>query len=75
MEIPELSRQYIKCRLSSIIVDGKLEKKCTNGQRSFYIKKLENSLPHKTDTSLLAQKSPSPIIFKTPSQFTFTETE
>ena len=27
LENPELSKQYIKGRLSSIIVDGKLEKK------------------------------------------------
>ena len=45
-----------------MIVDGKLEKKCTNGQTSFYIKKLEHELSRKTDTSILAQKSPSPII-------------
>ena len=51
-----------------MIVDEKLEKKCTNGQTSFYIKKLQ------TDTSELAQKSP-PVICRTPSELTFTETE
>ena len=58
-----------------MIVDEKLEKKCSNGQTSFYIKKLENELSRTTDSSLLAQKSPSPIICRTPSQLTFTETE
>ena len=43
LENPELSKQHIS-RLPSLIVDGKLEKKCTNGQTSFYIKKLENEL-------------------------------
>ena len=57
-----------------MIVDGKFEKKCTNGETSFYIKKLENE-PHKTDTSILAHKSLSPIICRTPSQLTFPETE
>ena len=32
LENPDLSKQYIDSRLSSMIVDGKLEKKCTNGQ-------------------------------------------
>ena len=55
-------------------VDGKLEKKCTNGQTSFYIKKLENETEsRKTNTSILPQKCPSPIICRT--QLTFTETE
>ena len=59
-----------------MIVDGKLEKKCTNGQTSFYIKKLENELSCKTDTSVLPQKSPSPIICRTPSQLlAFTKIE
>ena len=58
-----------------MIVDGKLEKKYTNGQTCFYIKKLENELSRKTDTSVLVQKSPPPIICRTPSQLTFTETE
>ena len=58
-----------------MIVDGKLEKKCTNGQTSFCIKKLENELSRKTDTSILAQKSSSPIICRKPSQLTYTETE
>ena len=58
-----------------MIVHEKLEKKCSNGQTSFYIKKLENELSRTTDSSLLAQKSPSPIICRTPSQLTFTETE
>ena len=58
-----------------MIADGKLEKKCTNGQTSFFIKKLENELSRKTDTSILAQKSSSPIICRTPSQLTFSETE
>ena len=58
-----------------MIVVGKLEKKCTNGQTSFYIKKLENELSRKTDASILTQKSPSPVICKTPSQLTFSETE
>ena len=59
-----------------MIVDGKLEKTCTNGQTSFYIKKLENETEsRKTNTSILPQKSPSPIICRTPSQLTFTETE
>ena len=35
-----------------------------DGQTSFYIKKLENELSHKTDASILTQKSPSPIIVK-----------
>ena len=74
LENPTLSKQYKKCRLSSMIVDGKLEKKGTNGQTSFYIKKLESELSQKTDTSILAQKSPSPIIYRPPSQFTFTDT-
>ena len=42
LENSELSKQYIESRLSSMIVDGKLEKKSTNGQTSFHIKKLEN---------------------------------
>ena len=71
----ELSKQYMESRLSSMIVDGNLEKKCTNGQTSFYIKKLENELSLKTDTFILAHKSPSPIICRTPSQLTFPETE
>ena len=58
-----------------MIVDEKLEKKCSNGQTSFYIKKLENELSRTTNSSLLAQKSPSPITCRTPSQLTFTETE
>ena len=62
LENPELSKQYIESKLSSMIVDGKLEKKCTNGPISFYIKKLENELSRKTDTSILAQKSPSPNV-------------
>ena len=37
LENPNLSKQYKKCRLSSMIVDGKLENKGTNGQTSFYI--------------------------------------
>ena len=48
-----------------MIVDGKLEKKCTNGQTSFYIKKLENELSRKTHASILTQTSPSPIICNT----------
>ena len=52
-----------------------VEKKCTNGQTSYYIKKLENELPRITDTYILAQKSPSPVICRTPSQFPFTKTE
>ena len=67
LENPDLSKQYIESRLSSMIVDGKLEKKCTNGQTSFYIKKLENELSRKTDASILTQKSPSAIICRTPS--------
>ena len=47
---------------------GNQKKKCTDGQ-TFYIKKLEN------DASILTQKSPSPIICKTPPQLTFSETE
>ena len=58
-----------------MIVDGKLEKKCTNGETSFYKKKLENELSRKTDTSILAHKSPYPIICRIPSQLTFPETE
>ena len=69
-----LNKQYMESRLSSMIVDGKLEKKCTNGQTSFYIKKLENELSRKTDTSILAEKSPSPIICRTPLQLTFNNT-
>ena len=68
LENPDLNKQYIENRLSSMIVDGKLEKKCTNGQTSFYIKKLENELSRKTDESILTQKSPSPIKCRTPSQ-------
>ena len=29
---PELSKQYIESRLSSMIVDGKLKKKCANSK-------------------------------------------
>ena len=47
---------------------GNQKKKCTDGQ-TFYIKKLEN------DASILTQKSPSPIICKTPPQLTFSDTE
>ena len=65
-ENPDLSKPYIESRPSSMIVDGKLEKKCTKRQRSFYIKKLENELSRKTDTSILAQISPSSIICTTP---------
>ena len=54
---------------------GNQKKKCTDGQTSFYIKTLENELSRKTDASILTQKSPSPIICKTPSQLTFSETE
>ena len=61
LENPELSKQCIESRISSMIVDRKLEQVCTNGQTSLYIKKLENGLSRKTDTSLLAQKSPSPV--------------
>ena len=75
LQNPDLSKQYIERRLSSMIVEGKLEKKCTNGQTSFYIKKLENELSRKTDESILTQKSPSPIICRTPSRLTFSETE
>ena len=75
LENPDLSKQYIESRLSSMIVDGKLEKKCTNGQTSFYIKKSENELSRKTDASILTQKSPSPMKCRTPSQLTFSETE
>ena len=51
-----------------MIKDGKSEKKFTNGQTSFCIKKLENELYwHK--------KSPSPITCRTSSRFTFSETE
>ena len=75
LENPDLNKQYMESRLSSMIVDGKLEKKCTNGQTSFYIKKLENELSRKTDASILTQKSPSPIICKTPPQLTFSDTE
>ena len=60
-----LNKQYMESRLSSMIVDGKLEKKCTNGQTSFYIKKLENELSRKTHASILTQTSPSPIICNT----------
>ena len=45
-----------------MIVDGKLEKNCTNGQTSSHVKKLENDLSRKTDTSILAHKSSSQII-------------
>ena len=75
LENSELSKQYIDSRLSPMIVDGKLEKKCTNGQTSFYMEKLEDELSRKTDTSILAHKSLSPIICRTPSQLTFPETE
>ena len=75
MENPELSKQYIESRLSSTIVNGKLENKCINGQTSFYIKKLENEESRKTDTSIVAQKSPSAIKCRKPSQLTFTKTE
>ena len=75
LENPDLNKQYMESRLSSMIVDGKLEKKCTNGQTSFYIKKLENELSRKNDASILTQESPSPILCKTPPQLTFSETE
>ena len=75
LENPELNKQYIEITLSSLIIEGKLEKKCTNWQKSFYIKKLEIELSRRSDTSISAQKSPSPIICRTPSQLTFTETE
>ena len=75
LENPDLNKQYMESRLSSMIVDGKLEKKCTNGQTSFYIKKLENELSCKTDASILTQKSPSAIICRTPSHLTFGENE
>ena len=39
-----------------IMVDGKLEKNCTNGKTFFYIKKLEKELSRKL-THLLAQIS------------------
>ena len=65
LENPDLNKQYMENRLSSMIVDGKLEKKCTNGQTSFYIKKLENELSRKTHASILTQTSPSPIICNT----------
>ena len=74
LETPELSKQYIESRLLTMLVDGKLKKKYTNRQTSSCIKKLENELSRKTDTSILAQKSPS-IICRTPSQLTFIETE
>ena len=51
-ENPVLSKQYIERRLSSMIIDWKLEKKCINGQTSFYIKKLENELSCNTDTKV-----------------------
>ena len=61
LENSELSKQYIESSLSSMIADRKLEKRCTNGKHfSNYTKELEKS--HKTDTSILTQKSPSPII-------------
>ena len=75
LENLELSKPCIENRLSSMIVDGKLEKKCTNGQTSFYIKKLINELSRKTDTSIFAQKCSSPITCRAPSQLTFSETE
>ena len=75
LENPDLNKQYMESRLSSMIVDGKLEKKCANGQTSFYIKKLENELSRKTDASILTQESPSPILCKTPPQLTLSETE
>ena len=71
---PDINKQYMESRLSPMTVDGKLEKKCTNGQTSFYIKKLENELSRKTDPSILAQEPPSPILCKTPPQLTFSET-
>ena len=52
MENPDFSKQYIENRLPFMIVDGKSEKKCTDGQ-TFYIKKLENDLSRKTDASIL----------------------
>lgn len=58
-----------------MIVNGKLEKKCTDGQTSFYIKKLENKQSRETDTSILTQKFPSPVICRTPLHLTFTETK
>ena len=75
LENPDLNKDYMECRLSSMIVDGKLEKKCTNGQASFYIKKLENELSRKTGAFILTQDSPSPILCKTLPQLTFSETE
>ena len=38
-----------------MIVDGNLEKKCTNGQTSSFIMKLKNELFQKTDVSILTQ--------------------
>ena len=73
LENSELSKQYIESSLSSMIADGKLEKRCANGKHfSNYTKELEKS--RKTDTSILTQKSPSPIICRIPSELTFTET-
>ena len=71
----ELSKQYIRIRPSSMIEYEKLEKGYTNGQTSLYIQKLENKLSCKTKTSVLAQKFPSLVICRTPSQLTLTETE
>ena len=51
-----------------MIADGKVKNKCTNSQTSFYIEKIENELPRKTDGSIVALKSLSPIICRTPSQ-------
>ena len=58
-----------------MVLYRKIEKKRTNGKTAFYIKKSENQLSPKVGTSVLAQKSPSPIICKTLSQITFTVTE
>ena len=58
-----------------MIVDEKLEKNCAKGQISFYIQKLENELSRKIEASILREKSPSPIICRTPSQLTFSKTE
>ena len=58
-----------------MIVYEKLETRYTNGQTSLYIQKSENKLSCKTETFALAQKFPSSVICRTPSQLTFTETE
>ena len=72
---PELRKQYIQIGPLFMILDWKLKNECANGQKYFFIKKLENELSGKIGASILAQKSSSPMICRPPSQFTFTKSK